>query len=46
MKNFSKIKENKFAIDKIDELGLNSSKWSKLAESTKANCSKMVNHLK
>lgn len=46
MKNFSKIKENGFAIDKIDDLALNSSKWTKLAESTKANCAKMSSNLK
>ncbi len=46
MKNFSKIKENGFAIDKIDDLALNSSKWTKLAESTKVNCAKMSSNLK
>ena len=46
MKNFSKIKENGFAVDKIDDLALNSSKRSKLAESTKANCAKMSSNLK
>jgi len=46
MKNFSKIKENNFAIDKIDDLALNSSKRSKLAESTKANCAKMSSRLR
>ena len=46
MKNFAKIKEKWFAIDKIDDLALNSSKWSKLAESTKASCDKMVTNLK
>ena len=45
MKNFAKIKENCFAIDKIDDLALNSSKRAKLAESTKANCRKAINHL-
>ena len=45
MKKFSKIKKEGFAIDKIDKLSLNSSKWSKIAESTKSKCNKMVNHL-
>ena len=45
MKNFSKIKDNGFAIDKIDDLALNSSKWSKLAESTKAKCNKVITRL-
>ena len=46
MKNFAKIKEKWFAIDKIDDLALNTSRWSKMAESTKAGCDKMVTSLK
>ena len=46
MKNFSKIKENGFAVDKVDDLALNSSRRSKLSEATKANCAKMTSRLK
>ena len=46
MKNFWKIKENGFAVDKIDDLALNSNRRTKLAESTKANCAKMSSHLR
>ena len=42
LKNFEKLKTQWFALDKIDDLWLNSSKRSKLAESTKANTNKMV----
>ena len=46
MKNFAKIKEKWFAIDKIDDLALNFSKWSKKAEFLKVSCDKMVTNLK
>jgi len=46
MKNFTKIKWDGYAIETVEKLSLNSSKWQKLAKSTKANCGKMVNKLK
>ena len=46
MRNFWKLKENHFAIDKIDDLALNSNRRTKLAESTKANCTKMTSRLR
>jgi hypothetical protein len=46
MKNFAKIKEKGFAIDKIDDLALNSSRRTRLSDATKANCEKMVSHLR
>lgn len=46
MKNFTKIKSENFAIGTVEKLSLNSSRRSKLAESTKANCGKMVNRLR
>ncbi|MEI7562203.1 MAG: hypothetical protein WCJ39_00310 [bacterium] len=42
LKNFEALKKEKFAIDQIEKLGLKSSKWTKLAETTKANTSKMI----
>lgn len=42
LKNFAKLKSEGFAVDKIDDLGLNASRWSRLAEVTKANTNKMV----
>lgn len=42
LKNFEKIKAKWFAIDNIDDIWLNASKWSRIAESTKANTNKMV----
>ena len=46
MKNFAKIKENGFAVDKIDDLALNWNRRTRLSETTKANCAKMTSRLK
>ena len=46
LKNFAKIKERWFIIDKIDDLGLNVSRRSKLAEWTKARLTQMSSQLR
>lgn len=46
MKNIIKIKNEGFAIENVERLSLNSSRRSKLAESTKANCAKMASRFR
>jgi hypothetical protein len=43
-RNFENLKSgnNAFALSKIDDLKLNTSKWERIAEATKKNTNKMI----